>query len=146
MRCIKCGETDESKFYPSCIKRSDCRCKICVSAYNRQWAIDNPERRRKYSRNYMREYTQSHPEVNKEAQRKWYAGNSELHYERRLAYARANPQRHNAQSNAFRAFPQAQICETEGCFGLGERHHDDYSKPKDIRWPCRKHHKALSRL
>ncbi|GAG29390.1 unnamed protein product [marine sediment metagenome] len=33
-----------------------------------------------------------------------------------------------------------EICEMDSCAKLGEKHHDDYSKPLDIRFLCRDHH------
>jgi hypothetical protein len=44
-----------------------------------------------------------------------------------------------------RSLPEAQPCEVEGCDKLGERHHDDYAKPLDVRWLCRAHHVAHHR-
>ncbi len=31
-------------------------------------------------------------------------------------------------------------CEMTGCTIIGEAHHDDYDKPLDIRWLCKRHH------
>ena len=31
-------------------------------------------------------------------------------------------------------------CEVENCLKLGEKHHDDYSKPLEVRWLCKRHH------
>ena len=37
---------------------------------------------------------------------------------------------------ARKAYPQAQVCQVEGCNRLGVRHHEDYNKPLDIVWLC----------
>jgi hypothetical protein len=39
--------------------------------------------------------------------------------------------------------PKRKPCAVEGCKRKAERHHPDYSKPKEIVWLCRKHHKEL---
>ncbi len=124
MKCIKCGETRESEFYLGKYKES--WCKVC-------------------HREYGREYMRNHPEMNKEGFKRWYTKNAETQYEGRIAYVHADSQRHRAQTYAYRKFPKAQVCELIGCEELGERHHDDYSKPYEIRWLCRKHHKILHR-
>jgi hypothetical protein len=46
----------------------------------------------------------------------------------------------NAEYVARKVFPIRQKCEIEGCQKLGNRHHDDYTKPLDIRWLCDQHH------
>ena len=50
------------------------------------------------------------------------------------------PERTYARKLAGIRFPQRQQCSVGNCQELGERHHDDYAKPYDIRWLCRKHH------
>jgi hypothetical protein len=53
---------------------------------------------------------------------------------------RALPIKAQARIAAARAFPKREVCEVEGCEDLGVRHHDDYSKPLEIRWLCPFHH------
>ena len=88
----------------------------------------------------------THPELNRRCFKTWYSQNAESHRKKRLAYAKADPQRHNAQCLAWKTFRVAQPCSVSGCSELGERHHEDYSKPKEIVWLCKKHHKMLSRI
>jgi len=139
IKCNKCGETDITKFYSSSIKKSNYMCKSCLLKYNTRWFAKNKDKWREYWRVYMA----NHPKYNRKSQAKWYALHKDRQYSWRLAYIRQNPQRHRAQNYALLRYPEPQICEIEGCFKLGERHHGDYSKPYDIKWLCRKHHKEL---
>jgi hypothetical protein len=41
---------------------------------------------------------------------------------------------------ARRNYPVRQKCRVKGCNKLAERHHEDWRKPLDIVWLCRKHH------
>ena len=52
----------------------------------------------------------------------------------------------HARTLANYRFPSPLICEVDSCGLLGERHHDDYSKPYEIRWLCRKHHSKYHKL
>lgn len=45
-----------------------------------------------------------------------------------------------ARDAAKRVYPKRDVCSINGCVDLGERHHPDYNKPKEIIWLCRKHH------
>lgn len=36
-----------------------------------------------------------------------------------------------------------QKCFVEDCNNLGERHHPDYSKPEEIIWVCKSHHRRM---
>ncbi len=130
MKCIKCGETRESEFYPSRIRKSDYRCKKCI---------------KEYIRPYTRAWMRNHPEVNRVNHAQWRSSHPQERREIRMRYHYKNMEAYRCQGLALKKFPIRLMCEVEGCLESGERHHDDYSKPYDIRWLCRKHHKALSR-
>lgn len=34
-------------------------------------------------------------------------------------------------------------CEVQGCIEKAQKHHEDYSKPLEVRWLCRDHHLML---
>ena len=36
-------------------------------------------------------------------------------------------------------------CERDGCDLVGHAHHDDYTKPLEVRWLCRAHHLEFHR-
>lgn len=75
---------------------------------------------------YMRKWRKTHP-MNQEQRRKanarCYAG----------VYAR-------------RGLLERKPCEVCGTLENLERHHDDYSKPLQVRWHCRKHHLEIGEL
>ena len=141
MICIKCGETRESEFLLYRVKIGDYRCKLCFKTYCREYYSEHIEKLRESHRNYIH----NHPEENNTNFKRWYEKNANKHYKERLVYAQSNPQRHRAQCYAYRQLPETQVCSIEGCFELGQRHHDDYNKLYEVRWFCRKHHKELHR-
>lgn len=54
----------------------------------------------------------------------------------------ANPEKKLAHDLVHRAIRDGVIapCPCEVCGAKAEAHHDDYSKPLDVRWLCRRHH------
>jgi hypothetical protein len=75
----------------------------------------------------MRAYEQRNPEAGQARKRRWVERNPE----KRKAM--------DAVSNAIRTGRLAR----QGCEVCGDRahaHHDDYSKPLDVRWLCSQHH------
>ncbi len=105
--------------------------------------------------------------------REWYAKNAERHRETakasqerrrekvreydRMRYkrdgVRSTPEVRKARQDLRNAVVAGRIIrgpcerETEGtCNGRIEAHHDDYSKPFEVRWLCRKHHGEEHRI
>jgi hypothetical protein len=96
-----------------------CRCDECRKAhrlYCRKWARDNSESKNKRQRTTYNE--------NPDARTKQLARTA-LNY--RLT----------------KGDIERQPCEI--CGAKAEAHHDDYSKPFDVRWLCRAHHCELHR-
>ena len=81
-----------------------------------------------------------------------------IHREKPEAHVRAtktwrerNPEKYRAQTAVNNAIRDGRLkrgeCERYGreCSGRVEAHHDDYSKPLDVRWLCVHHHKEVQR-
>ena len=66
------------------------------------------------------------------AWRRWKDNNISKHKENQLI-----------QKQAVYHNPIRQSCSIKGCDVLGERHHPDYTKPKEIIWLCKTHHESL---
>ncbi len=136
--CNKCHAVlAESAFYKhkQTRDRLDPTCKECKKAYQRQyqdgrsasdieWVLKERQRKREYQR------------------RKGTAYVPEKHINYIKATARRNPEKFAAQvlfRNAVaRGAIQRQLCEK--CGKKAQGHHDDYSKPFEVRWLCVKHH------
>ena len=77
--------------------------------------------------------------------RRYAAANRERVLAIKKAWAARNPEKRSAQvavSNAIRdGRLERQPCEV--CGEKAQAHHDDYSKPLDVRWLCPIHHGAL---
>lgn len=75
-----------------------------------------------------REYRQAHRDRAVAATKKWEQGNPEK--------VRAHQHANNATRRGHIEPQPCEVCGAE----RAEKHHDDYSKPLEIRWLCRQHH------
>jgi len=93
--------------------------------YYRDW-----EKRRAAADKYQKE----HWDKVVEAKKKW---------------AEKNPEKRRAQWAANNAVRDGKLirqpCEVCGATERIQKHHDDYSKPLEVRWLCIKHHAELTR-
>lgn len=124
--CRKCGEVKPlSRFY-KCAEMKDGHrheCKDCRAVRS--------------SKNY-----QKHLEAKRQHNRDSYKKNPQWFKDyQRVRIARA-PQKHRARVALNRAVMDGKIFKQPCHCGIKktQAHHDDYSKPLDVRWLCRKHH------
>jgi hypothetical protein len=135
--CFKCNKTlPLSEFYAHPQMSQGClnKCKTCTKAAvearrkeklkDPDWVIKEMERHRKKQERYRQlgkacvSRGAKKAEVNKR-------------------YALNNPHKKKAHALCQHLTPQpCEKCENP----KSERHHDDYSKPKEVRWLCKKHH------
>ena len=136
--CRCCGRTlglAEFPCHPGCKDGREGRCKTCKSAYMK-------------SRRQV-------PEVRKretETRRRWYENGGReivrkntLQYRKRTGYPGWSlPERRHARNLAQSAIRRGKLkrlpCEVCG-IKKAESHHDDYTRPFEIRFLCNKHHK-----
>lgn len=64
--------------------------------------------------------------------KRWYEKHKSRHKENQ-----------SIQVQARRYHKKVQVCSIKKCKELGERHHPDNSKPKEILWLCKKHHEQI---
>jgi hypothetical protein len=117
-RCSRCGEMKAlSAFSRRRGTQYQSACKACATANLREWTAQDGNRERLYQS--ITASKSRHVE----------------HVKARRAVATA--------LQAGRLTRGA--CEDAGdCAGPVQAHHDDYAKPLEVRWLCRRHHEALN--
>lgn len=77
----------------------------------------------------------------------WKGGISKNSYHYKKIQVKRYPEKISARKKVHYAIKKGKlkrdICEIEGCNEIKTfAHHEDYSKPLDVNWLCRKHHRA----
>ena len=122
--CARCeGTFFKDEMAPRKNRPRPVYCRSCSGQNRRESTERNAEQRREYQRNYN-------------AQRK------EATKERNSLYRMMYPERVKAHKAANRAGLLQQPCEVCGAVPA-EMHHNDYSKPLEVRWLCNRHHQRL---
>lgn len=141
-KCAWCKvEKDLEEFYRN-KSHSQGRIYQCKPCWNAYIAKKQKGRQRKYRtsaeyRKWFREYV-----------RKWNARNEEKRYQFSRKWVLANVEKVKAQRAVHRAVKKG-ILKRKGCEKCGmkaDAHHPDYSKPLEVRWLCRLHHREEHKL
>jgi hypothetical protein len=132
-KCFKCGaEKPLTSFYkhPQMADGHVNKCKECNKRDVRENRLAKLEYYREYD-NMRWQNDQSRRQVQYERTRQW----NEKHPDKYRA--------HNAVTNAVRdGRLKKEPCEVCGAAYV-HGHHDDYSKPLEVRWLCPSHHRQL---
>ncbi len=126
-QCFKCGRTKPFiGFYkhPGTADGYLNKCKECAKQDARKNYQSSREKRFAYERSPKRKAKKA---------------------EHSKRYRDEHPLRYKAHTMANNAIRDGRAirgpCEVEGCERKAEAHHEDYSKPLEVRWLCRKHHR-----
>ena len=138
--CFKCGvEKPRTDFYRHS-RMKDGRlnkCKECTKSDVRNNRKAKIEHYRAYDR---KRGNRQPPEYYKD----YYHRNKEKIRRNFRAYIERNKDKYKARYTTTNAIRDGRLlrepCEVCGTDKHVHAHHDDYSKPMDVRWLCRKHH------
>lgn len=112
-------------------------------AYDAAWYQRNKER----IADKLRKDREENPEKWREKSRAGRARNPELTRARAKAQWQREPDRVRARVAVYSAIKRGKLtrgpCEECGTTQFVQAHHDDYTRPLDVRWLCAKHHKRL---
>ncbi len=125
-------------------------CKPCWREIQRNWSAKNPERIRELNRlSKRRTRERDGPDETRRKWNEWYANNRE----HRKAYQneRRDLEREKAHHAVYIEIRAGRLIKPERCSECGESekvdaHHEDYSKPLEVSWLCRKCHSRLHNL
>jgi hypothetical protein len=101
------------------------------------------------SRAARKKYDQTHPEIRAKIRLTFNKTNPGKMAEYLSKYAAQNPEKRKAKQAVNNAVYRGKLLKTP-CRDCGdpnsEGHHEDYSKPLEVIWLCRKHHKIADAL
>ena len=143
--CNKCGESKQlSEYHRRSSGSADGRfnvCKPCRKDACKKYRANAKNKERKQKQEY---YAKNRTAI-LEKSRKYRAENKETRAAIEKRYAEKNQERRVALRKAQYAIKRGKLvrgpCEVCGTAEMVDAHHCDYSKPLDVMWLCRKHHK-----
>jgi hypothetical protein len=128
-RCNRCGISKEiSLFYKNKLMPDGRlnQCVECVRKAQREFRLNNPE----HVQSWEKERQQS------EHRKNWRVENQR-------GWRQRNVEKYKARTAVSNAVRDGRL-EKKGCEVCGDKaqaHHEDYSKPLQVRWLCFKHHR-----
>ncbi len=132
--CDKCKRREKARLRYQSLSLEERRAVIAARDPEKSRAAD----RARYYRN---------PEPRKARMKEWAEKNRERSTQIKDEWAARNMDKRKAEWALGNAVRDGKItrqpCET--CGDKAQAHHDDYTKPLDVRWLCPKHHAELHR-
>lgn len=114
--------------------------------YLKKWNKDNIEKRREYGRKSMQKWRDENRELAAIKMREWRTKNKKRHLEFVSNYKKNNPEKATAHRLVLMAVKIGTLVR-EPCSVCGnlksQAHHEDYSKPLEVKWLCQKHHSEI---
>ena len=114
---------------------------------NSQWkggVSKNKEHRRKTNRILMRKKREQEPEKTAKIDKYYYLKNREKRLEKKKEYYQKYKEREIAKGKVKNALKNGLLekgqCEICGSTKNLNAHHEDYNKPLDVNWFCKRHH------
>ena len=138
-QCFKCGRIlDLSEFYkhPQMLDGHLNKCKDCAKKDIRKNRLDKIDYYREYDK--KRANNQERIEA-RERYRQTPAGKTAVYKATKNQRAK-NPERQKIYRDCEKLLKNPHVCSECGSTTRVEAHHDDYNKPLDVRWLCRKCH------
>lgn len=108
-------------------------CKKCVYNVARQWRKVNAVIYKKHLTNWKKKNHERYLELQRKSQKNYYKNNPEK--------VKAHAEVQSAIKNGKMARHACEVCGNT----VSEAHHHDYSKPLDVWWLCKKHHKMADK-
>ncbi len=143
-RCYACKQfLSRDRFSKNASKKDGLSdsCKPCAYELQKKIKLD-PER---WAARMLRQlnWQKKNPEKKCEQIKKWQRKNRDKVNEHAARGRQKHPEKHAAREITRAAIKRGQIiklpCEKCG-HDKAQAHHDDYSKPLEVRWLCQKHH------
>ncbi len=145
-RCCRCGQVKPFEDFGKNKTRKDglsAECKLCKSKIDKSSYSKNIQR----AKTWQKEYSAKNSSVIVSRIRRWRSENRYKATASTQSFRRRNPEKylaHNAVTLALRnGLLVKQPCEICGVIKGVEAHHEDYSKPLEVTWLCKKHHIEL---
>lgn len=142
--CSKCGVEKDISFFvknKGCKDGTENRCLFCYKKYIEKYRSKNKNRINKYHKQYRAKNQSRVREIHKKYRRSESA--RKLANIRNKGLREKYPEKFKARAKLNYAIKMGRITRLP-CSICGneksEAHHEDYSKPLDVVWLCRKHH------
>ena len=167
-RCSRCKQTKPLIEFGKCASERlgvQPACRFCMAEYGKKRHANMTPEQREVRRRYARKDYATHRDHRLEWQRRYReesrsaviasgkkskAKRAEEIRQKKRSSRLLEPQKHRAQDVSKKAIANGILvpgeCEiATGCLGAVQGHHDDYSKPLEVRWFCRRHHQQWHR-